>query len=68
MCFECLYMYCVFQRREVHEEVNQAREKVSKAKLRRQEQVAMNREKLKQAYLKKKLEKLKASKTEQNSV
>lgn len=46
--------------REVHEEVNQAREKVSDLKVRRQEQVAVRREKLKQAYLKKQLEKLKA--------
>ncbi|KAL7211467.1 hypothetical protein ACSBR2_014349 [Camellia fascicularis] len=52
--------------REVHEEANQAREKVSELKLRRQEQAAARREKLKQAYLRKQLEKLKAaSKTEQ---
>ncbi|XP_021294072.1 uncharacterized protein At4g18257-like [Herrania umbratica] len=52
--------------REVHEEANQAREKVSELKLRRQEQAAARREKLRQAYLRKQLEKLKAaSKTEQ---
>ncbi|KAL0442537.1 UNVERIFIED_CONTAM: hypothetical protein Slati_1976400 [Sesamum latifolium] len=50
---------------EVHEEANQAREKVSELKMRRQEQVAARREKLKQAYLRKQLEKLKASKAEQ---
>ncbi|XP_047945310.1 uncharacterized protein At4g18257-like [Salvia hispanica] len=50
---------------EVHEEANQAREKVSELKLRRQEQLAARREKLKQAYLRKQLEKLKASKAEQ---
>lgn len=53
-----------FLGREVHEEVNQAREKVSEAKLRREEQAAMKREKLKQAFLRKKLEKLKASNAE----
>ncbi|KAF3449915.1 hypothetical protein FNV43_RR05994 [Rhamnella rubrinervis] len=47
--------------REVHEEANQAREKVSELRLRRQEQVAARREKLKQAYLRKQLEKLKAA-------
>lgn len=47
--------------REVHEEVNQAREKASELKLRRQEQAAVRREKLKQAYLRKQVEKLKAS-------
>ncbi|KAL3807730.1 hypothetical protein ACJIZ3_014762 [Penstemon smallii] len=51
---------------EVHEEANEAREKVSELKIRRQEQVAARREKLKQAYLRKQLEKLKASKAEQN--
>ncbi|KAK6917203.1 hypothetical protein RJ641_017954 [Dillenia turbinata] len=52
--------------REVHEEVSQAREKASELKLRRHEQATARREKLKQAYLKKQLEKLKASsKTEQ---
>ncbi|GFP81123.1 uncharacterized protein at4g18255 [Phtheirospermum japonicum] len=50
---------------EVHEEANQAREKVSELKTRRQEQAAARREKLKQAYLRKQLEKLKASKAEQ---
>ncbi|KAM7257953.1 hypothetical protein ACFE04_013694 [Oxalis oulophora] len=51
--------------REVHEEANQEREKVSELKFRREEQVAARREKLKQAYLRKQLEKLKAaSKTE----
>lgn len=47
--------------REVHEEVNQAREKASELKLRRQEQVATRRDKLRQAYLKKRLENLKAA-------
>ncbi|KAH1091065.1 hypothetical protein J1N35_018322 [Gossypium stocksii] len=52
--------------REVHEEANQAREMVSELKLRRQEQAIARREKLRQAYLRKQLEKLKAaSKTEQ---
>ncbi|KAK4347353.1 hypothetical protein RND71_033692 [Anisodus tanguticus] len=50
---------------EVHKEASQAREKASELKLRRQEQVAARREKLKQAYLRKQIEKLKASKTEQ---
>jgi hypothetical protein len=53
--------------REVHDEVNEARVKVSDLKLRRQEQAVSRREKLKQAYLRKQLEKLKAassSKTE----
>ncbi|XP_059438042.1 uncharacterized protein At4g18257-like [Corylus avellana] len=49
--------------REVHEEANQAREKASELKLRRQEQAAARREKLKQAYLKKRLENLKAAQT-----
>ncbi|XP_065878668.1 uncharacterized protein At4g18257-like [Euphorbia lathyris] len=49
--------------REVHEEANEAREKVSELKVRRQEQAAANREKLRQAYLRKKLEKLKAEHT-----
>ncbi|KAK1382063.1 putative coiled-coil domain-containing protein-like [Heracleum sosnowskyi] len=49
--------------KEVHEEVNQAREKVSEAKLRREEQATLKREKLKQAFLRKKLEKLQASNT-----
>lgn len=47
--------------REVHDEVNQAREKVSDLKLRRQEQATARREKLRQAYLRKQLEKLKAA-------
>lgn len=47
--------------REVHEEANQAREKASELKSRRQEQAAAHREKLKQAYLRKQLEKLKAA-------
>ncbi|GER42731.1 cytochrome b561-related family protein [Striga asiatica] len=50
---------------QVHEEANQAREKVSELKMRRQEQAAARREKLKQAYLQKQLEKLKATKAEQ---
>lgn len=54
--------------REVHEEVNQAREKVSELKMRRQEQQATRREKLKQAYLRKQLDKLKASKSEESHV
>ncbi|KZV41308.1 hypothetical protein F511_38699 [Dorcoceras hygrometricum] len=52
---------------EVHEEASQAREKVSELKMRRQEQVAARREKLKQAYLRKQLEKLKASKAQPDS-
>ncbi|KAJ0957112.1 hypothetical protein HanPSC8_Chr01g0023421 [Helianthus annuus] len=52
--------------REVHEEVNEAREKVSELKVRRQEQVAARREKLKQAYLRKQLEKLKAQSKQGN--
>lgn len=47
--------------REVHEEANRAREKASVVKLRRQEQVAAHREKLKQAYLRKKLEQARAA-------
>ena len=50
--------------REVHEEVNQAREKESDLKMRRQEQAAMRRLKLKHAYLRKKLEAASSSKTE----
>ncbi|CAI9087947.1 OLC1v1022155C1 [Oldenlandia corymbosa var. corymbosa] len=46
---------------EVHQEAKIAREKASDVKMMRQEQAAARREKLKQAYLKKKLEKLKAS-------
>ncbi|XXG67729.1 hypothetical protein AAC387_Pa06g1000 [Persea americana] len=48
--------------REVHEEANEAREKTSALKLRRQAQAAAHREKLRQAYLRKQLEKLKAEK------
>lgn len=48
--------------REVHEEAKQARHMNTTAKLRRQEQEAARREKLKQAYLRKQLEKLIASK------
>ncbi|KAJ3704366.1 hypothetical protein LUZ61_008071 [Rhynchospora tenuis] len=48
--------------REVHEEVNQAREKTSTLKMKRQEQEATRREKLRQAYLKKQLDKLLSSK------
>ncbi|KAF7840458.1 uncharacterized protein G2W53_002756 [Senna tora] len=47
--------------REVHEEANRAREKASDIKSRRQEQVAAHREKLRQAYLRKKLEQAKAA-------
>ncbi|XP_027087690.1 uncharacterized protein At4g18257-like isoform X1 [Coffea arabica] len=46
---------------EVHEEAKLAREKASDLKIRRQEQAAARQEKLKRAYLKKQLEKLKAS-------
>lgn len=53
--------------REVHEEVNRAREKASELKLRRQEQAAAHREKLKQAYLRKQLEKLKAASSVEKS-
>ncbi|KAL5228924.1 hypothetical protein ABZP36_017189 [Zizania latifolia] len=48
--------------REVHEEVSEARQKASTLKSRRQEQEAARREKLRQAYLKKRLEKLIAEK------
>ncbi|KAH0449433.1 hypothetical protein IEQ34_020125 [Dendrobium chrysotoxum] len=47
--------------REVHEEASQAREKSTLVKLRRQEQEAARREKLRQAYLRKQLEKLTSS-------
>ncbi|KAF9620388.1 hypothetical protein IFM89_011761 [Coptis chinensis] len=47
--------------REVHVEVNQAREKASTLKMQRQEQATARREKLRQAYLRKQLEKLKAA-------
>ncbi|WCJ27381.1 Cytochrome b561/ferric reductase transmembrane protein family [Euphorbia peplus] len=53
--------------REVHEEANEAREKVSELKVRRQEQAAANREKLRQAYLRKKFEKLKAASTTEHT-
>lgn len=49
--------------REVHEEVNQARENASELKLRRQEQAAARREKLRQAYIRKQLEKVKSTMT-----
>jgi hypothetical protein len=49
-------------RREVHEEVCEARQKASTVRSRRQEQDAARREKLRQAYLKKRLEKLIAEK------
>ncbi|KAL6845328.1 hypothetical protein ACP4OV_024823 [Aristida adscensionis] len=48
--------------REVHEEVSEARQKASSVRSRRQEQDAARREKLRQAYLKKRLEKLLAEK------
>ncbi|PNT72544.1 hypothetical protein BRADI_2g45961v3 [Brachypodium distachyon] len=48
--------------REVHEEVSEARDKASTMKSRRQEQDWARREKLRQAYLKKRLEKLTAEK------
>eukprot|EP00262_Sarcandra_glabra_P009339 TRINITY_DN2354_c0_g1_i1.p1 TRINITY_DN2354_c0_g1~~TRINITY_DN2354_c0_g1_i1.p1 ORF type:complete len:346 (-),score=96.48 TRINITY_DN2354_c0_g1_i1:365-1402(-) len=48
--------------REVHEDANQARDKESALKLRRKEQVAARREKLRKDYLRKQLEKLKAAK------
>ncbi|XP_068666664.1 uncharacterized protein [Aristolochia californica] len=53
--------------REVHEEANQAREKASTLKLRRQAQAAAHREKLKQAYLRKQLEKLIATKAQEET-
>lgn len=53
--------------REVHEEANLAREKASELKSRRQEQAAAHREKLKQAYLRKQLEKLKAASSVEKS-
>uniref|UniRef100_A0A803MIY3 Uncharacterized protein n=1 Tax=Chenopodium quinoa TaxID=63459 RepID=A0A803MIY3_CHEQI len=49
--------------REVHEEVNQARVNTSELKLRRQEQAAARREKLRQAYIRKQLEKVKSTTT-----
>lgn len=60
-----LHLHACSVLREVHKEASQAREKASELKLRRQEQVAARREKLKQAYIRKQIEKLKASKTEQ---
>ncbi|OAY65399.1 Uncharacterized protein ACMD2_05105 [Ananas comosus] len=48
--------------REVHEEASQAREKATTLRARRQEQEAARREKLRQAYLKKQLDKLISSK------
>ncbi|KAG8077482.1 hypothetical protein GUJ93_ZPchr0007g4978 [Zizania palustris] len=48
--------------REVHEEVSEARQKASTLKSRRQEQEAARREKLRQTYLRKRLEKLIAEK------
>lgn len=54
------YMGSVFSR-EVHEEVNKAREKTSELKLRRQEEAIARREKLKLAYLRTKVEKLRAA-------
>uniref|UniRef100_A0A803MDI7 Uncharacterized protein n=1 Tax=Chenopodium quinoa TaxID=63459 RepID=A0A803MDI7_CHEQI len=53
-------MLAVFLR-EVHEEVNQARVNTSELKLRRQEQAAARREKLRQAYIRKQLEKVKSA-------
>ncbi|PIA30114.1 hypothetical protein AQUCO_05700081v1 [Aquilegia coerulea] len=47
--------------REVHTEATQAREKASVLKLQRQEQATARREKLRQAYLRKQLEKLTAA-------
>lgn len=47
--------------REVHEEASQAREKAHELKLHRERQAAACREKLKQAYLRKQVEKLKAA-------
>ncbi|WOL20612.1 hypothetical protein Cni_G29417 [Canna indica] len=48
--------------REIHEEASQARQKATTLKLRRQEQETARREKLRQAYLRKQLEKLTAAK------
>ncbi|KAL5219895.1 hypothetical protein ABZP36_024608 [Zizania latifolia] len=48
--------------REVHEEVSEARQKASTLKSRRQDQEAARREKLRQTYLRKRLEKLIAEK------
>uniref|UniRef100_A0A8R7TW21 Reverse transcriptase zinc-binding domain-containing protein n=2 Tax=Triticum urartu TaxID=4572 RepID=A0A8R7TW21_TRIUA len=51
-----------YLRREVHDEVSQARQKASTMKHRRQEQESARREKLRQAFLKKRLDKLMAEK------
>ncbi|KFK28503.1 hypothetical protein AALP_AA7G004600 [Arabis alpina] len=51
--------------KEVHEEVNQAREKETVLKQKRQELATNRREKLKQAYLRKQIEKLKAQQQQQ---
>ncbi|KAF4360157.1 uncharacterized protein At4g18257 [Cannabis sativa] len=54
--------------REVHQEANQAREKASELKSRREQQVNARREKLKQAYLRKQLDrKLKAASIQSSS-
>ncbi|XP_057865936.2 uncharacterized protein At4g18257 [Cryptomeria japonica] len=53
--------------REVNEETTEAREKASILKQRRQIQAEKNREKLRQAFLRKQIEKLKAAKTEENT-
>lgn len=60
-------VYGFFCFREVHEEANEAREKVSELKLRRQEQAEGRREKLRQAYLRKLLEKQKAASSAKES-
>ncbi|KAI3984582.1 hypothetical protein MKX01_040459 [Papaver californicum] len=52
--------------REVHAEANQARDKASELKMRRQEQATSRREKLKQAYLRKQVEKLQAKNKEES--
>ncbi|KAH9312071.1 hypothetical protein KI387_027106 [Taxus chinensis] len=52
--------------REVNEETTEARENASILKQRRQIQAEKNREKLRQAFLKKQIEKLKAAKTEEH--
>lgn len=53
--------------REVNEETNEARVKASGLKQRRQMQAEKNREKLRQAFLKKQIEKLKAAKAAENT-
>lgn len=55
-------MMWISTNREVHEEASQAREKATTLRARRQEQEAARREKLRQAYLKKQLDKLISSK------